>query len=355
MNGPPPPYRIVVFEDDDANFEKLNRGLASAATEMRAELFRYPGERPWEQVKGSGELPKLVEVHLLLPHPTSLVILDWDLSKYQHPVTSELVRGICEDLAVPICTYRTERGELGRVKRLQRWQANEIAIDSAKPPEVVAEIGASCLRGFVKIEAAFASTPRLSEVVKKLLAPPASAEVQLDQYAWGSAEQFQVADREEQSRFAATALGYWIHNRLLQFPGVLLNPTAAASYLDVGVEAFERPEVRSFFEAALYHGPFAEIGPYWWTAGLDDLCAANSVPEDRAIVTGRTALQRKGIDVPPARCAHGHDGAGYYCIITRKPVCAEHSEQPTAWLPIGAERSRIDISRFQELGAWLAL
>jgi hypothetical protein len=356
MTNTSAPHRVAIFEDDDIAYEALASALKVTADEVGAELSRYPGERPWDQGKGSGQLPKLVEEHLLRPRAASLVVLDWDLSRYEHPVTSELVRGICDDVALPVCTYRTERGEVGRVKRLQRWQDREIAIDSSMPPERVAAMCGWCLRGFVAIDQAFGSGRPLAGAVKSLLRPPTSAEVQLDQYAWGSPEALQVAERpDHQDRFAATTLGYWIYNRLLQFPGVLLNGIAAASYLDIDPKSLERTDVRDFFTPALYQGPFADTGPYWWTSGLDDVCAAYSLPEDGTLVTGRTALARAGIEVPRVKCSRGHDGAGYYCIITRQPVCAEHSEQPTGWLPIGADRSRIESGRFQELGAWLAL
>jgi hypothetical protein len=154
-------------------------------------------------------------------------------------------------------------------------------------------------------------------------------------------------------RLPVTTVGYWIHNQLLQFPGVLVGGTAAASYLDIDTAAFLDPETRKVFESAKYAGPFSDVADYWWLAGLDAACAALMEPADETLLTGRQAVERvRKCSVPKARCIKGHEGAGYYCLITKQPVCAEHSVRPGTWLPIGADRSRIETSKYDELSAW---
>ena len=87
-------------------------------------------------------------------------------------------------------------------------------------------------------------------------------------------------------------LGYWLYDFLLRFPGILVNATAAASYLDIAVHQFADEKVRAVFEFALYHGPFAdEHDPHWWRNDLDEL--VHGAGEDTGRGLANKKLKRK--------------------------------------------------------------
>ncbi len=350
--------RVLMFEDDDENYAKLARALSEGASKLGASLERYPGDKSWDAIKAT-PLSKTVVASLVQPEPARLVIVDWDLTKYGHPVTPELVMGLCDELGLPSCVYQTEYGPIDQVKRMQHWQDAQISIDSFLRHEEIARRCLSILDGFIRIWAEFSNRGNrdLRDVIRALLQPPRSAEVNLDQYAWGQPKTLQVAERgENKLRFASTATGYWIYNRLLQFPGILLNAAAAASYLDIDHEVFLADErLRAVFDKAGYKGPFCEIEPFWWSSGLDEIRAERTQADDKALKSGFEVAREAGFNVGHAKCLRGHEGAGYYCIITRAPVCADHSVPPGGWLPLGADRSRIEKRKFDELSAWLAI
>jgi len=92
---------------------------------------------------------------------------------------------------------------------------------------------------------------------------------------------------------------------------------------------------------------------------FSDLCIDAMNDGDARSPTGRELAGREVADVRVARCAEegGHDGAGYYCILSDEPVCLEHSVPPGEWCPVGAnrahseERPRCDWSVAQDVVA----
>lgn len=142
-------------------------------------------------------------------------------------------------------------------------------------------------------------------------------------------------------------------NQLLEYPGVLVNSVAAASYLGIEVDAFRQNEdVRAAFEEARYNGPFSGIEDYWWTAELDNILAENSTVEDEGTVSAMEFLSREGIDVERVECIEDHPGAGFYCILEDVPVCESHSVSPEAWIPAGASLSRLREEAWMKLKGW---
>jgi hypothetical protein len=341
------PHRAVVFEDNERAFGRLEATLREHANRVECSVRCHQGGEGGD-----------VSASIIEPKPASLVVLDWDLSGYDPPVHRELVRGICTEKYVPLCTYHLDLGEHEKLKRLLRWNDDEIAVDSLQDH---AEIGRRCgeiLEGFVAIQDSFARHLHedLGRRVRRILSAPDNINIQLEQYSWGQQRLVQVIEAKERERFVSTAIGYWIFNQLLQFPGLLVNTVAAASYLDIDADAFQsRDEVRGPFARALYHGPFSKLGPFFWLPILDDIRAENMGEDDEELISGRDVLKRKGVNVDRVRCSQGHEGAGYYCLVTERPVCGEHSVAPSGWVPIGADRSRIEKEKYRELSAWLKI
>jgi len=183
----------------------------------------------------------------------------------------------------------------------------------------------------------------------------------LDSYACGdqrvvaeflaaSADGAKAPNLRARRRFVI-ALGVWIVDVVLRYPGVLLDEVAAASYLDIHPNDFGLPSVRTLFRSAIWrNAPFVDADkPRWWRLRLDDLLARNGVQLGLDLAKKKI---KPGLRYCPCHVdASLH--AGYYCMVTQKPVSQEHSVGPISWFPPGAELARITRDIFDQVGPWL--
>jgi hypothetical protein len=150
-----------------------------------------------------------------------------------------------------------------------------------------------------------------------------------------------------------TLMGYWLYDSILRFPGLLVNSVAAASYLNIAVEKFQKvEEVQKLFESALYSGPFKDSeNPLWWRGALDDLLSEAGCQDGRALV-------QKHLQMTVAECRCSIDArkrAGFYCMATGTPVSAQSSKGNISWFPPGADLARIRNDVYDEIGPWVGL
>lgn len=340
--------QILVFEDRPESFADLEKGFKK---EGKQRLLKRYIPSVGDPVKPE-DLDRLFELRA----PVRLVVLDQDLSLYKPYVSSAEVKESCLRKGVPLCVYATKNEEY-MVKEYMAWSEAQIALDSRDSMERLAKKCLIIFRGFSVLRTAFSKAVLRKKdarsVLQDVLKAPAAASAQIQQYAWGERKILARVNDTIHSRYLATMAGYWIFNVLLRFPGVMLNEIAAASYLGISPASFDKSSVRQLFNSAAYSGPYAGLGQFWWAAELDKLIAG--VGGDRNF-RGWTYARNKGLKVSKARCKEGkHSGAGYYCIITGEPVCFEHSESPSGWLPLGADRSRISRSKYRELSPWLGI
>lgn len=293
-----------------------------------------------------------------------LVILDWDLTEFDNEVRREQVQTICEEEGIPLCIYHRTWGDLEQAKEVQDYDDDVIKIDPSKGADEVAEYCVGVARGFQTVyeEIIDAYGDReFGSAIPDILKAPSNVRGKLDQYSWGhpkAIKKARVDDEDDMVRRATTFLGYWINNELLEFPGALLNPTAAASYLDVDHETFEEgDEYQELFDEALYDGPFSELGKWWWTPGIDKVRGEYMNEDETGLPDGPELFARAGLSIERATCYDDdggrHEGAGYYCILSDKPVCKEHSVRPGGWIPMGATRSRISEAEYYRVSAWM--
>ncbi len=351
--------RILIFEDTDEQYEQIQEPLERFLEDEGIAIDRFGGfdEEDIEEREGSDLAREAIEE----PRPPSLVVLDWDLSKLPVAVRREHVKVACEELHVPLCVYhRDKQGQFSHAERLKNWDEHVIKIDPKEEAANVAEACANLARGFVEIHRSLerAEEGHLKSAIQDILDAPPGAEAQLDQYSWGRSEAVGIARDAESSdrpRAAATFIGYWIYNQLLPFPGVLLHSRALDSYL--GIESGvldENPEIRAEFDSARYEGPFSDIRRHWWTSDVDEIRAEYTESDDSSLVEGPQLLSRMGFDdIGPAECVEGHEGGGFYCILTDKPVCKDHSVRPKGWIPIGASRARIHEAAYEQIQPWM--
>ena len=216
----------------------------------------------------------------------------------------------------------------------------------------------SIINGFLIIKKTVSDkTPDLGTVVNRVLKTPPESELTVDQYLWSRFNPLKMADMNisEWKRRLLTVLGYWVYNSLLQFPGPLVSSVPAASYLDISNDDISSSEVQIVFKKALYKGPFYELGPFWWTRKIDDILAKGTGKNETKITTGYTMLTRRKLKVKRSICYKRHEGAGFFCIIRKVPVCERHSVSPGEWIPSGADLSRIETGKYEELKPYISL
>jgi hypothetical protein len=362
------PHRIYIFEDNPSNLSALQSPLEEQLDDTRYEVDSFLGQEPdpddlddTEYVKqlltgGDGDYPLLV-------------VLDAELNEYNASTVRRAdVREVCSELGIPICVYHRDSGEYADPQSVKESDDQIIRLVprngghsrmAAKCAAIVE--GFEEIRSYLNDRMADATAEELleppSEIIKELEDVPISARPDIDKYSWGQSESLAVLNenegKEDAIRRKATILGYWMVNQLLEYPGVLVNRIAAASYLGIEVEAFqEDEEVQAVFEDAEYNGPFSGLEEYWWTAELDSILERNSTVDDDGTVSAIEYLSRSGIDVSPVKCVEEHEGAGYYCILEDVPVCEEHSVSPEAWIPAGASLSRLWEEAWMKLKGW---
>lgn len=349
----------MVFEDRDNRFNDIERGWKAIRAREKPDLVRY--ELP--STKGSAT-PHVISI--LEKGDIGMVIVDEDLSGYEGKgyVVSSDVKKHCRRLGIPICAYSKESDEY-QINETQSWTKAQVTLDSRVS---VRDLAAKCNKvyaGFREIRTAFEAGERdgkkFGDILPGLLGAPDVAVPQINQYAWGHFEilselRGHLDDKARTRAVASTVAGYWVFNVLMRFPGVLLNEIATASHLGVSPAAFQKSKpAQRVFAAAVYRGPFSTLNKYWWRTRLDEILAKESDKASK-VLDGRAVLARHNLSLTPVRCSESsHSVAGYYCILTDKPVCIEHSVGPKRWLPLGADKSRIRTSVYETMAPLLGL
>ncbi len=289
---------------------------------------------------------------------------DKELGQYANlqGLSATPISAVAMQKGLPVCQYSRNVGgskqEFARFKGLQQWGSEEITLEGKEPKEWVTE-AAALFRGFESIKAKYValkdSTP--ASALAAILEHPES-ETQITLY--GSGEQgflkeilsFYDPDSAKQDELLERIpriLGNWLFLTILRFPGILVNKTAAASYLNIACSSFDDTDMQAKFENAKYTGPFFELGPWWWRAELDALLV------DAECEDGRELLAKEDHDVDPCLDPQTQKPAGYYCMLTRKPVSLENSRGGISWFPGGADLARIVTDKFEQITALIGM
>ncbi len=353
--------KIILFEDSQGTAQELLLGLKSAlAGKGEASLFEPdPGARPL------GTYEARLEKELSLPQyrDASLIVVDLDLSKVEQyrGLSESTVRRVTDVLSIPECGYA--RGEDIGDEFVRKAEQHEfsIAVSLKEGVEKFTRQVVSVAEGFVYIaeqlptalEAPGKKSP--GKLLATILGKPEYAEKTAlyasgDQNRLASVLRIRETGGETRRRFACL-LGYWLWDSVLRYPGVVVNDVAASSYLNIKEDTFRStPAVQALFEKARYRGPFAEAkGPMWWRGMLDDIVAGSGSADGREFAAGQ--LQQ---EILPSECCEDPTRpAGYYCMLSRKPVSLENSKTGLAWFPRGADLARVSARKYEELGPWL--
>jgi hypothetical protein len=352
------PLKIVLFEDSATTQSQI---LAALTKNKGGTVVPFDGSKA-EESKSEQESMYEDRLERILRRPpydgATLFFADRDLSKSPRFVGMSVsaVTGAAKRLTVPVCSYARQPAP-EEYKWRARWEEGHIVLMSGTDEELARQ-AIIAAQGFAEIEALL---PRIlsekksnspAKVLAALLGMPEESD-KIALYSVG--DQSRLSDipskaKDDQVKRIACFLGYWLWDSILRYPGLLMNEIAAGSHLNIAERDFARPEVQALFKSALYHGPFANPAkPQWWRSIVDDVVS-------RAGSNDGLDLARKAVDtdIHPSQCwVEPKKPAGYYCIISGKPVSLENSKGGLSWFPRGADLTRISIPLFEEYGPWI--
>lgn len=143
-------------------------------------------------------------------------------------------------------------------------------------------------------------------------------------------------------------LGYWLHNYIMPFPGVILDDATAAAYLNLDANSFV--DNQSYFEVAKYSGPFGSSTRRWWRYKLDQLLDDNDYDD------GLAYLVANGIEADCSRSAiSNNEGATFVCLLTGKPILWDESTGELSWIPDGADLARVSNRDYRAIAPLMGL
>ncbi len=358
--------RILHIEDEP---DFIARVQAAGDVREGVEVLTAEGSGLLE-VKDSFDGSRSIEEQLIRKLQTlvtrervDLVLLDTDLSRGRGLLSTQTeYRQAFQELGVPVCRYNKGHQssglmELEFLQRVTKEGDNAIFIsrDCVGPnlETILMPRLEGIWHGFKKLREMIEAQPAVLEgdlgpagILAHLLGR-VSLQADLLGYTSQSGNFFAggIADGVTKPEHYGAQLGYWLHNFVLAFPGPILNPVAAAAFVNLSPTSFDLPAVQALVERCRYTGPFDVLGPYYWK---DDLAAL--IDELGGDIARAPSLEGQGTLVrvdPEARAM------AYYCVLTHKPIRQDEAAVNPDWVPSGASVSRILESRFDELGPML--
>ncbi|HUN98534.1 MAG TPA: hypothetical protein VMU69_20170 [Bradyrhizobium sp.] len=351
--------KIVLLEDRAQSAKSLLHELKLALRGRgTAVLFEASGPPAHTRIH-----EEQLEHDLLLARhgDAALIVADRDLSGLPHygGLSEPTVRRVADKLAIPECGYA--RGENSKnFMEDAALREGRIAVSLKPSAKEFARQVVSIAEGFAyilsKLPAAIKAPGSKSpgKVLATILGKPEYSE-KIALYASGDQNRLVSVLRvrgqgKVANRHLACLLGYWLWDSVLRYPGIVVNETAASSYLNIDKKAFQSPGVQQLFNKASYNGPFsAAKRPIWWRGALDDIVAKSGASDGRQYAT-----KLLGKNLPQSKCCvDPKKTAGYYCMLSEEPVSLDNSKAGLAWFPRGADLARIGTTKYQEIVPWL--
>src|SRR5712664_375190 len=360
----PTEIKVVLFEDTAQTQSEILRALAK---HLKPDGTVLPFGNGFEESEDDKKLMYENRIeNILTKEPfagSTLLVADRDLSKSVNlgftGLSVNAVAAAAKKLAIPICSY-ARQPEGDNYDWRGRCEEGHIVLSFSEGEDELARRASVAARGFAQIAAelpkvmAVAGNNSAVKILAALLGKPEYSE----KFAlYGVGDQNRLSEILAQAKLPDQRiqrmthfLGYWLWDSLLRYPGLLVNEIAAGSYLNIAESDFDEKKVQVIFEEALYHGPFEDVKkPQWWRGVLDDIVARENCTDGLALVQKKIgqAIRRSQC------CVDSSKSAGYYCIISRKPVSLENSKGGLSWFPRGADLTRISNPKFDEYGPWL--
>ena len=354
--------RILLFDDIPEKRKEISDALVRLVDKQADVVPFDENEGPADGITYERHIERQLaanqEKHI------GLVACDKDLGMYaEYPgLSANAISAVARNLGVPFCQYSRRPNysgqEIERYKNLSRWNSEEITLTGSNAEEWAREI-CELWRGFEQIGEAYkqddTNTLKPSLALATIMGrPDAATRISL----YGSGDQsvmtevfafVESSNLDEVTHRMPRVLGTWLRLSILRFPGLLVNEIAAASYLNVSTDDFAREEVQKFFSNARYDGPFSGIETWWWRDDLESMLLESGV------ATGKEYLASQGQDVEPCLDCQTEETAGFYCMVTRKPVSRSNSKGNINWFPSGADLSRIRTSDFERITSLVSM
>ena len=357
--------KVIVFEDQEPRRISLIKLLRQ----------RLKSKVTIDGIDGSGaqESARTYETQLqeLLRQTapeSALIICDKDLSNMGTRfvgLSGTVVAAVADTLGFPLCLYARGEGEpRGEelLKSLAPWEKKRILLEFSTEDNLAREC-ACIFKAFSEIERAYShleeedkATPAIA--LSRILGQPC-IEDRIALYGLGEQgfleeimpfRRDNVADtNKELIRRMPRMLGNWLYTSILRFPGILVSEIPAASYLNIDPTDFAKQDVQALFAKAKYKGPFSDLRNYWWRYKLDEILERNGSDD------GLAFAKIKGIYLRPCNDPQTNERAGYYCMVTEKPVSDKNSKSGISWFPDGSDLARIRSDKFNELAPWVGL
>ena len=290
-----------------------------------------------------------------------LIVADRDLSKLSlyGGLSEPTVRRVADKLGIPECGYARGEREVEFLHN-DKWRESRIAVTLDGNDQQFAKQVVSIGEGFKFILEALPTAMKLpgkksvGKILSTILGKPEYGE-KIALYASGDQNRltsvFAVGKDDDQgARRLSCLLGYWLWDSVLRYPGVFVNEVAASSYLDIKAEVFGDSQIQQLFQSARYQGPFAGAkAALWWRGMLDDIVAGSAAPNGREF-----AVAKLNREIHRSECCEDpQKSAGYYCMLSGKPVSLDNSKPGVTWFPRGADLARISSRKYEEDVPWL--
>ncbi len=357
--------RVVLFEDNDKRAKRLLSFLRRSLR-GQADIKRFePGIAAAKRKNELFETRLGKEMDRPAYKNTILFVTDRDLSKtpgYVGLSEAAVVR-VADAADLPVILY-AQGASFNVLERRRGWGDGSIVLKGKSTEEHAAELTV-LIKGFLQIGAKYGAMLRGPQhmrspaaLMAELMGRPQYLD-RVSQYGLGDQKYFaeivplvKADTRRPLEMRLMRILGTWLYDSILRFPGLLVSGMAAASYLDIDPPEFEgNKQIERLFASARYRGPFSEgASPIWWRPDLDDILLKAQCDSGRALV-------KKKIRRDPGNCKCSVDPskrAGFFCMVTEKPVSDSESEAAVSWFPPGADLARINKRVFEELRPWLA-
>ncbi|KAF0206378.1 MAG: hypothetical protein FD173_228 [Gallionellaceae bacterium] len=357
---------VLLFEDDDKHANKLTLAITQALSPSNKFERFLPSITP---TSGAYEDRLYEELKSTKYLGLTLIVCDRDLSqiKTYTGLSEAIVSKVADRLGIPICLYARGLNDDSVLERQREWGDGRIVLDCKKPAEMATKIELLA-NGFAQVKELVTGI-LVMRGKNKLQSPAAVVASVIDRQdstdkigLYISGDQKMISeilpyvhnsDKKGLKLRLPTLVGYWIYDSILRYPGLLVNKIAIASYLNIAVTDFEKnSDVQKLFAKALYKGPFAdEKNPLWWRNDLDDILQNGECND------GQEYVQKKlHKTVKPCMCSvDKKKRAGWYCMVTKKPVSLESSKGNITWFPRGADLARISTAVYDDIGPWLGL
>lgn len=352
--------KIIVFDDNPEHDEVVGALRTALGDRGEVHLFEHPQDVPREGMYEE----RICEILKRDPYRDAhLIVADRDLSATEglQGLSESTVKRVADKLVIPECAYaRDAQLETELFESAERREAR-IVVSLRHGLVRFSEQVVDLVDGFSAILARLPEAKKMGgrkspgRLLAAILGKPEYAD-KISLYAAGDQNRvgsvLAVKSPEPDQRIVCL-LGYWLWDSILRYPGVVVNAVAAASYLNIATKEFARNEVQEIFSEARYAGPFATAKePLWWRGVLDDLVSGAACADGREFVAQAREVDVE--EVEPSQCCEDPNlPAGYYCMLSHRPVSLENSHPGLSWFPRGADLARICRSKFDEEVPWI--